>query len=242
MQRADICLTNLKLTRSRTYAKKIILDKRAFCNGKLILKPSQLVDENNITVKNIQEDKYVGRGAIKLKYAIDKFKLSLDDKICMDIGSSTGGFTQIMLLNNAKIVYSIDVGTNQLVDFLRNDKRVISLENTNFRNLSFDRIKTCVDFVSIDVSFISIRYIFENLHKFLNNDTLIVALIKPQFECGVKGLSKGIVKSKKVLFDVIENVKEYALINNLQIINIIESPILGTDGNKEFLALIRGKF
>lgn len=242
MERADVCLTKLNFAKSRTYAKKIILEKRAFSNGKLILKPSELVDEKNITVNKVKEDLYVGRGAIKLEKAIDEFNIDLKDKICMDIGSSTGGFTQIMLLNGAKKVYAIDVGTNQLVDSLKNDDRVISLENTNFRDIEFNIINQTVDFVSIDVSFISLKYIFSNLYKFLNKDTKIIALIKPQFECGPKSLNKGIVRSKKVLEEVIDNIKDYALINNLQIISIINSPILGTDGNREFLSLIKGKF
>lgn len=242
MDRADVCLTKLNFAKSRTYAKKIILEKRAFCNGKLILKPSDLVDEKNITVNKNKEDLYVGRGALKLEKAIDEFNIDLKDNICMDIGSSTGGFTQIMLLKGAKKVYAIDVGTNQLVDSLKNDDRVISLENTNFRDMEFNLINQTVDFISIDVSFISLKYIFANLYKFLNKDTKIIALIKPQFECGPKYLKKGIVKSNKVLEEVIDNVKDYALINSLQVISIINSPILGTDGNREFLSLIKGKF
>lgn len=242
MERADVCLTKLGLSKSRTHAKKIILEKRAFCNENIILKPSCLVDEKNIYIKEIKEDSYVSRGAIKLEKAIDAFNINLFNKTCMDIGSSTGGFTQIMLLNNARRIFAIDVGTNQLVDSIKNDKRVISLENTNFRNMSFDVINDFVDFVSVDVSFISLKYIFSNLSKFLKKDTEIIALIKPQFECGEKNLKKGIVKSKKVFENVIENVKDYALVNGLKVISIIDSPILGTDGNKEFLAYIRVKF
>lgn len=242
MERADVCLTKLGLSKSRTHAKKIIIEKRAFCNGKLILKPSCLVDEKNIYIKEIKEDSYVSRGAIKLQKAIEYFNINLFEKICMDIGSSTGGFTQIMLLNDARIVYAVDVGTDQLVESIKNDTRVISLENTNFRNMSFDVINKLVDFISIDVSFISLKYIFSNLSKFLKKDTEIIALIKPQFECGQKNLSRGVVKSKKVFENVIENVKDYALVNGLKVVSVIDSPILGTDGNREFLAYIKVKF
>lgn len=243
MERADICLLKLGLAKSRTHAKNIILEKRAFYDGKVIEKASLLVDENLVTVNSTVEDTYVGRGAIKLDSAIKNFELDLKDFVCMDIGASTGGFTQIMLNEKAKKVYAIDVGTNQLVDSLLNDERVVSLENTNFRYLDFEVIGEKVDFISIDVSFISLKYIFENLYKFLKEDSKIVALIKPQFECEGKSLNKkGIVKSEKVIENVIEKVKLYALANKLEVLEIIDSPILGGDGNKEKLALIKGIF
>lgn len=243
MERADICLLKLGLAKSRTHAKNIILEKRAFHDGKVIEKASLLVDDNLVTVNSTVEDTYVGRGAIKLDSAIKNFELDLKDLVCMDIGASTGGFTQIMLNEKAKKVYAIDVGTNQLVDSLLNDERVVSLENTNFRYLDFEVIGEKVDFISIDVSFISLKYIFENLYKFLKEDSKIVALIKPQFECEGKSLNKkGIVKSKKVIENVIEKVKLYALANKLEVLEIIDSPILGGDGNKEKLALIKGIF
>lgn len=243
MERADICLLKLGLAKSRTHAKNIILGKRAFYDGKVIEKASLLVDENLVTVNSTVEDTYVGRGAIKLDSAIKNFELDLKDLVCMDIGASTGGFTQIMLNEKAKKVYAIDVGTNQLVDSLLNDERVVSLENTNFRYLDFEVIGEKVDFISIDVSFISLKYIFENLYKFLKEDSKIVALIKPQFECEGKSLNKkGIVKSEKVIENVIEKVKLYALTNKLEVLEIIDSPILGGDGNKEKLALIKGIF
>lgn len=243
MERADICLLKLGLAKSRTHAKNIILEKRAFYDGKVIEKASLLVDDNLVTVNSTVEDTYVGRGAIKLDSAIKNFELDLKDFVCMDIGASTGGFTQIMLNEKAKKVYAIDVGTNQLVDSLLNDERVVSLENTNFRYLDFEVIGEKVDFISIDVSFISLKYIFENLYKFLKEDSKIVALIKPQFECEGKSLNKkGIVKSKKVIENVVEKVKLYALANKLEVLEIIDSPILGGDGNKEKLALIKGIF
>lgn len=243
MERADICLLKLGLAKSRTHAKNIILEKRAFYDGKVIEKASLLVDGNLVTVNSTVEDTYVGRGAIKLDSAIKNFELDLKDLVCMDIGASTGGFTQIMLNEKAKKVYAIDVGTNQLVDSLLNDERVVSLENTNFRYLDFEVIGEKVDFISIDVSFISLKYIFENLYKFLKEDSKIVALIKPQFECEGKSLNKkGIVKSEKVIENVVEKVKLYALANKLEVLEIIDSPILGGDGNKEKLALIKGIF
>ena len=244
MERADICIVNLGLAKSRTHAKRIITEKRAFYDGKVIEKVSMIIENPSlITINSTFEDSYVGRGAIKLDSAIKNFKLDLNNLVCMDIGASTGGFTQIMLNENAKKVYAIDVGTDQLAKSLLNDDRVVSLENTNFRYLDFEEIGEKVDFVSIDVSFISLRYIFENLYKFLKEDSKIVALIKPQFECEGKSLNKkGIVKSEQVIENVIEKVKLYALGNKLGIISVIDSPILGGDGNKEKLALIKGIF
>lgn len=244
MERADICIVNLGLAKSRTHAKRIITEKRAFYDGKVIEKVSMIIENPSlITINSTFEDSYVGRGAIKLDSAIKNFKLDLNNLVCMDIGASTGGFTQIMLNENAKKVYAIDVGTDQLAKSLLNDDRVVSLENTNFRYLDFEEIGEKVDFVSIDVSFISLRYIFENLYKFLKEDSKIVALIKPQFECEGKSLNKkGIVKSEKVIENIIEKVKLYALGNKLEIISVIDSPILGGDGNKEKLALIKRIF
>ncbi|MFT4451320.1 TlyA family RNA methyltransferase [Parvimonas sp. G1425] len=244
MERVDICIVNLGLAKSRTHAKRIITERRAFYDGKVIEKVSMIIENPSlITINSTFEDSYVGRGAIKLDSAIKNFKLDLNNLVCMDIGASTGGFTQIMLNENAKKVYAIDVGTDQLAKSLLNDDRVVSLENTNFRYLDFEEIGEKVDFVSIDVSFISLRYIFENLYKFLKEDSKIVALIKPQFECEGKSLNKkGIVKSEKVIENVIDKVRLYALGNKLEIISIIDSPILGGDGNKEKLALIKRIF
>ncbi len=244
MERADICLVNLGLAKSRTHAKRIITEKRAFYYGKIIEKVSMMIEKPELViVKATFEDSYVGRGAIKLDSAIKNFKLDLENLICMDIGASTGGFTQIILNANAKKVYAIDVGTDQLAKSLLADDRVVSLENINFRYLDFEVIGEKLDFISIDVSFISLKYIFENLYKFLKEDSMIVALIKPQFECEGKSLNKkGIVKSEKVIENVIEKVRLYALGNKLEIISIIDSPILGGDGNKEKLALIKGIF
>lgn len=243
MERADVCIAKMGFAKSRTQAKNIILEKRAFYNGKLITKSSMSVDERGIFVQASENDRYVSRGALKLLSAIDSFKIDISDMVCMDIGASTGGFTQVMLENNAKLIYAIDVGTSQLDVSLLMNNRVKSLENTNFRYLEFDRIGEKIDFVSIDVSFISLNYIFMNLTKFLTKDSVVVALIKPQFECGPNGLNKnGIVKSEKVIEKVVENVKLYAEDNKLEVISIIESPILGGDGNKELLALIKVRY
>lgn len=240
MDRADVCLTKLGLAKSRTHAKTIIEEKRAFYKGIVIDKASLLVDENFLTVETVKSDEYVGRGAKKLLSAIEEFGVDVKEKYCMDIGASTGGFTQILLENNAKEVFAIDVGTDQLAEKLRIDERVKNLENTNFRYLEFEKIGKILDFICIDVSFISLSYIFPNLKNFSNENTEIVALIKPQFECDKSMLNKkGIVKNPKHWKEVQLKVSKYALENGFKIKKIIDSPIFGGDGNKEFLAYIR---
>lgn len=239
MDRADICLTKLGLSKSRTHAKTMIEEKRAFCDGKLILKPSQIVDEKLITVNSVKSDEYVGRGAQKLLSAIENFNIDVENNICMDIGASTGGFTQILLENGVKKVYAVDVGVNQLASKILMDSRVENLENTNFRYLEYEKIGKIMDFICIDVSFISLKNIFPNLKNFSNKSTKIVALIKPQFECDKSSLNKnGIVKNEKYWKEAIEKIRMYAMKDGFKILSIIESPILGGDGNKEFLAHI----
>lgn len=240
MERADIVLVKLGLAKSRTYAKEIITQKRAFVGGKLIEKASQVVDENLVTINTVDSDSYVGRGAKKLIEALNVFEINVENLVCMDIGASTGGFTQILLENGVKKVFAIDVGSGQLDEKLLKDSRVVNLENTNFRYLDFEKIGEKIDFVCIDVSFISLKHIFSNLKKFVNENTKIIALIKPQFECSKIALNKkGIVKNEKYIKEAISNVRNYALINGFKIMSIIDSPILGGDGNREFLSYIR---
>ena len=180
MERVDICIVNLGLAKSRTHAKRIITEKRAFYDGKVIEKVSMIIENPSlITINSTFEDSYVGRGAIKLDSAIKNFKLDLNNLVCMDIGASTGGFTQIMLNENAKKVYAIDVGTDQLAKSLLNDDRVVSLENINFRYLDFEVIGEKLDFISIDVSFISLKY--DLTRHSIPNDTE-----KPMITSGIR--------------------------------------------------------
>lgn len=240
MERADICLAKLGLAKSRTHAKTIIEEKRAFYNGKVIEKVSMQVDPDFVTIKSTKSDEYVGRGAKKLLSAIESFEIDVSGKFCMDIGASTGGFTQILLEKGAIKVFAVDVGVNQLSEKISKDTRVVNLENTNFRYLEFSKIEKILDFICIDVSFISLKHIFSNLKEFSDEKTEIVALIKPQFECEKSMLNKkGIVKNPKYWKEVLINVTEYATENGFKIKEIIESPIFGGDGNKEFLAYIR---
>ena len=182
---------------------------------------------------------YVSRGGLKLERALKEFSLDLKDKIMVDIGSSTGGFTDCALQNGAKLVYAVDVGTNQLVWKLRNDPRVIVKEQTNFRYATIELFENGVpSFATIDVSFISLKYIFDALKNILSSNDQVVALIKPQFEAGREDVGKkGIVKDKKIHCRVIEKVIEFARADGFILEKLTYSPITGGEGNIEFLGL-----
>ena len=194
--------------------------------------------DSNLHVKgNIMP--YVSRGGLKLERALKEFSLDLKDKIMVDIGSSTGGFTDCALQNGAKLVYAVDVGTNQLVWKLRNDPRVIVKEQTNFRYATIELFENGVpSFATIDVSFISLKYIFDALKNILSFNDQVVALIKPQFEAGREDVGKkGIVKDKKIHCRVIEKVIEFARADGFILEKLTYSPITGGEGNIEFLGL-----
>lgn len=234
-KRLDILLVEKQLVKSRERAKKLILSKSVYVNGKLSSKPSMLTEEND-QIRIDKQDIYVSRGAYKLEKAIKKFCIKLEDKIAIDIGASTGGFTDIMLKNGCKKVYAVDVGHSQLEEKLKNNSKVVNLEKTNFRYIDTDIFVDKIDFISIDVSFISLSLILPKVFKICNNNTQIVALVKPQFEAGRKNVGKhGIVKDKKVHVKVIKDVYRYCENNNLHVLDLTFSPIAGGNGNIEYL-------
>lgn len=238
-KRLDILLVEKQLVKSRERAKKLILSKSVYVNGILSSKPSMLTEETD-QIKINDDDKYVSRGAYKLDKAIKKFCIELEDKIAIDIGASTGGFTDIMLKNGCKKVYAIDVGHSQLEESLRVNSKVVNLEKTNFRYINTKVFVENIDFVSIDVSFISLSLILPKVSEICNNNTQIVALIKPQFEAGKKNVGKhGIVKDKKVHAKVIKDVYTYCENNDLHVLNLTFSPIAGGNGNIEYLVHLK---
>ena len=184
--------------------------------------------------------KYVSRGGLKLEKAMKEFPIVLEDKICMDVGASTGGFTDCMLQNGAKRVYSIDVGYGQLAWKLRTDERVVNLERCNFRYVTNEQVKDVIDFASVDVSFISLRHILPVLHKLLGSGAQAVCLIKPQFEAGKEKVGKkGVVRDKSVHLEVVESVIEMCVSNGFSVEGLSYSPIKGPEGNIEYLVLIK---
>ncbi len=239
-ERLDIFVKE-KLNISRQKSAELIKLSSVIVNGKIINKPSFKVENtDNIDITDTDNVlKYVSRGGYKLEKALKCFNISLDNKWCMDIGASTGGFTDCMLKNGAEKVYACDVGSNQLVDSLKYDSRVISYENTDIRDLNIDEP---VDFIGCDVSFISIEYIISDIKRFLSNDGEVVVLIKPQFEAGRSFINKnGIVKNPKVHKRVINDIINYSRKFKLYPYDVTFSPIKGGDGNIEYLLYLKSK-
>lgn len=241
-ERLDILLVNKGYSPSREKAKALIMSGIVFVNNQKEEKAGTMVDENSVIEVRGKTLQYVSRGGLKLEKAISEFNIDLSSKICMDVGASTGGFTDCMLQNGACKVYSVDVGYGQLAWTLRNDERVICLEKTNIRYLTHDKVNDVIDFASIDVSFISLSKVLPSLKRFLNKDAYIVALIKPQFEAGREKVGKkGVVRDKSVHLEVINNVLNYAADNNLEIVDLSFSPIKGPEGNIEYLIYMKNK-
>ncbi len=240
-ERIDNLLVQKGYFQTRQKAKYAIENRNVKIDGIIIDKSSKQIEETS-KIEIIGETlQYVSRGGLKLEKAITVFNLDLQGKICIDIGASTGGFTDCMLQNGAKKVYAIDVGHNQLDEKLKNDNRVINLEGTNIKDLKINEFEK-VDFISIDVSFISLTQVVEIAVKLVKNDGIICALIKPQFEVGKEFLNKnGVVKDKKAHCKAIEKVLMITKTLNLKIEGIDYSPIKGPAGNIEYITYLSKK-
>ncbi len=234
--RLDVYLTENGLCKSRTAAQSLIKSGGVSVNGKPCEKPSfDLADSDEVEVTG-EQLRYVGRGGLKLEGALKAFGLDINGMVCLDIGSSTGGFTDCMLQNGAAKVYAVDVGTDQLDEKLRTDERVISMEKTDIRTAE---LPETVDFVGTDVSFISLKAVIPHIDRLLKIGGRAVALIKPQFEAGRSALNKkGIVKDEKTRRRVVEDITEFAQQCGFALIGIADSPIHGGDGNIEYLMCI----
>lgn len=242
--RIDKRLLELGLASSRSKAQAFIMAGIVLVNEKRVEKPSEMVtEEDRIRLKNKGAgEKYVGRGGLKLEKALDSFEVDVTDFVCLDVGSSTGGFTDCLLQNGAANVYAIDVGTNQLAWKLRNDPRVIVREQFNARHLQPQDFPVLFDLVTMDVSFISITKILKNLVPLLKTKGEIITLIKPQFEVGKGEVGKGgIVRDQDKHKEVVSKCITFAEEIGLENLGVIESPILGAAGNKEFLARFRSR-
>ena len=237
--RLDIYLVENKFESTRNRAKNLISDGAVSVNGNIIIEPSYDVSETDKIEIIGEKLKYVGRGGLKLEKAIKEFNLDVTGYDCIDIGASTGGFTDCLLQNGASHVYSVDVGTCQLDAKLIANERVTVLENTDARKLSPEIIPTLCDFACFDVSFISLTKVVEFVLPYIKTNGKIVVLIKPQFEAGRKNIGKnGIVSSEKVRKKVIEDLSLYFSAIGLKVIDHIVSPIQGGDGNIEYLMLL----
>jgi 23S rRNA (cytidine1920-2'-O)/16S rRNA (cytidine1409-2'-O)-methyltransferase len=239
-ERIDKLLVELGFAESRTKAQALVMSGVVLVNEMRVEKSSQeFTAESKIRIKGkTAESKYVGRGGLKLERALQNFHIAVNAYICLDIGASTGGFTDCLLQNGAQRIVTVDAGTNQLVWNLRNDSRVEVRENTNARYLKPEDFDGKFDLIVMDVSFISVTKIFPALPPLLKNTGKIIVLIKPQFEVGRGEVGKGgIVRETEKHERVINEVNAQAAENGLKICGVIDSPILGADGNKEFLAL-----
>ena len=238
-ERLDVLLVKRGLAQSREKAKAIIMTGNVFVKNQREDKAGSTFEEDvEIEVKG-NEMKYVSRGGYKLEKAIDLWGVSLEDKTCMDVGSSTGGFTDCMLQNGASKVYAIDVGTNQLAWKLRQDDRVVSMEKTNIRYVTHENVPEDIQFASIDVAFISLTKVLVPVRNLLAHDGRVVCLVKPQFEAGREKVGKkGVVRDIKVHEEVVCHVMTYALAIGFKILELSFSPIKGPEGNIEYLLYI----
>jgi 23S rRNA (cytidine1920-2'-O)/16S rRNA (cytidine1409-2'-O)-methyltransferase len=232
--RLDIVLCERGLVDSRAKAQSLIMARRVRVNGEYADKAGALVAADDAVEIEALEHPWVGRGGMKLAHALREFGVSVEGRVCADIGASTGGFTDVMLQGGARKVYAIDVGYGQLDISLRNDPRVVNREKVNARYLTRDDFDEPVTFVSVDVSFISLRLILPAVAGFLNGE--FVALIKPQFEVGKRDVGKGgIVRDEGKRREAVEAVVAFARETGFTVDGVIESPVKGAEGNVEFL-------
>lgn len=234
--RLDVFMLRSGLCDSRQKAQVLIKNGQVSVNGNIISKSSFSVGEkDNIQIVG-ETCEFVSRGGLKLKKALEVFSVDVSGKVCVDIGASTGGFTDCLLKNNAKFVYAVDVGHDQLDKKLLNDNRVKSMEGINIRDLSLEEFEKKPTLAVCDVSFISLRLVLPHINRILEEDSQAIVLIKPQFEAGRQHIKKGgIVKDKKVHMSVINSVIDYCLENGFSVNALDFSPIRGKEGNVEYL-------
>lgn len=239
-KRLDVLLVSRGLAESREKARAVIMEGNVFVKGQREDKAGSMFDEAVPIEIHGQRLKYVSRGGLKLEKAVAHFDLKLEGKVCMDVGSSTGGFTDCMLQNGAKKVYAVDVGTNQLAWKLRSDPRVVCMEKTNIRYLLPEQLDEAPEFASIDVAFISLTKVLLPVRELLTPSGEVVALIKPQFEAGREKVGKkGVVREKSTHLEVIRQVLTFAWSAGFDILALEFYPIKGPEGNIEYLAWLR---
>lgn len=238
-QRLDIYLAENGLVKSRSEAQSIIMAGEVYINNQKASKAGeQVTGDENIEIRSAVR-KYVSRGGLKLEKAMQCFPISPDGLVCMDIGASTGGFTDCMLQNGAKKVYAVDVGYGQLAWSLRCDERVVNMERTNIRYLEEDTLEEKIEFFSVDVSFISLSLVLPVAYRLSTDDAVGVCLIKPQFEAGRDKVGKkGVVRDSSVHKEVIHNVFNFTKQIGFKILGLEFSPIKGPEGNIEYLMYV----
>ena len=235
-ERLDVLLVKKNLAESREKAKAVIMSGIVYVDGQKEDKAGSMFEDTALVEVRGSTLKYVSRGGLKLEKAMEQFGVGLSGKVCMDVGASTGGFTDCMLQNGAKKVYSVDVGHGQLAWKLRNDERVVCMEKTNIRYVTPEEIPDRVQFVSIDVSFISLTKVLGPVQALMEPEGDVVCLIKPQFEAGREKVGKkGVVRDPAVHLEVIQMVASFAGSIGLEALHLDFSPIKGPEGNIEYL-------
>lgn len=236
MTRLDVLISK-KLNISRDMAKNLIINGKVTVNNIIALKPGKLYSALLNYNVELPSTKYVSRGGYKLESAISNFNISVKNTICLDIGSSTGGFTDCLLQHGAKIIYAVDVGSNQLNKSIKNNPQIVSLENTDIRNLNLP-LKS--DIVTVDVSFISLTLVLPKVFTLLKHNAYCIALIKPQFEAGKKFLNKkGIITNPSAHKMVLKKIEAFANNIGLEVLGNMQSPIVGKEGNIEFFCCLK---
>lgn len=238
--RLDQYLCQNGMVQSRERAKALIMSGIVFVNGQKADKAGDIVPSEAVVEVRGHDIGYVSRGGLKLEKAMQAFPIQLQGKVCMDIGSSTGGFTDCMLQNEAEKVYAVDVGYGQLAWKLRNDPRVVCMERTNIRHVTLEMLEEAIQFFSVDVSFISLKHIFPVAHAISTEDVQGICLVKPQFEAGREKVGKkGVVRERSTHVEVIHNAMGYAAQNGFSVVGLDFSPVKGPEGNIEFLIMVQ---
>ncbi len=237
-KRLDQILVENNFCNTREKAKRIIMTGKVFVDGKKVDKPgTKFKDDIFLEIKDNNEAKYVSRGGLKLEKAIETFEIDIRDRVCLDVGASTGGFTHCLLLKGARHVYSLDVGYGQIAWELRCSDKVTVLERTNIRHVSREKFQLKPDLACVDVSFISLELVLPKLNEIIHSPKSIILLVKPQFELDKDKIGKkGVVKELSYHFEAIKKVIEAALEINFSFISLTYSPIKGPKGNIEYLA------
>ena len=239
-ERLDVLLVKKGLASSREKAKAIIMSGIVFVDGQREDKAGSTFDEKQEIIVKGKTLKYVSRGGLKLEKAMKNFDIVLKDKVCMDVGASTGGFTDCMLQNGAVKVYAVDVGYGQLAWSLRTDARVVNMERTNIRYVTPEELAEPIEFFSVDVSFISLHHIFPVAQRITTPDAMGVCLVKPQFEAGREKVGKnGVVRDPAVHREVLHNAMSYAAENGFVVRGLDYSPVKGPEGNIEYLMFVQ---
>lgn len=241
-ERLDKILFDRGLVTSRTRGEELIKNGDVLVNGISIEKPGKKTPIDASIILLNEELTWVSRGALKLLKALEHFEVGCDNKTFLDIGASTGGFTEVLLSRNAAKVFCVDVGHNQLHERIKSNPKIVNIEKTHVRSLSVEQVNEQVDGVVIDVSFISLEKVIPFVVPFLKDGGELIALVKPQFELEKKALNKhGVVRSSSFYPKVLENIERVCKDSNFLVEGIIDSPIVGGDGNKEFLIYAKKK-